>query len=149
MEFWQKYKTAIILIVITLGIIAIIYFWGKGEGKKYVPEDIVIPTDTQPTGTGPQFNPGVYTDAIYEDLSCNFCLHSTVPYNAVMKLSNSQLAILYNDWNKRYAKDFDNKTIIQAIKGEYTLWNTAWVQATYNLVLRLESLPGTQGRIKN
>lgn len=145
-EFWEKYKMGIITIVIILVIIGVIYYSGKSAGRKYVPDDVVIPPDLQHPGDPKTFNPGPYTDAIYEDVSCYFCVHSSTPYTSAMKLSNSQLAAIYNDWNKRYAKDFDSKTIIQAISGEYTLnVLSGWAQATADLVTRLRSLPGTQG----
>jgi hypothetical protein len=145
MKFWNDYKGIIITVIIIIVIVFLIYYFGKQAGKKYVPKDIIIPPDLQHPGDPSTFNPGTYTDAIYQDVSCYLCLHSSTPYNSAMNLSNSQLAALYNDWNQRYAEKFDSKTIIQAITGEYTLFNTQWVQATADLLTRLRSLPGTQG----
>lgn len=126
-------------------IIAIIYFVGRGQGRKYVPNDIVIPPDTQQSGTPGMYNPGPATDAIFEDLDEVVGVHETEPYVAAMKLSNSQLAAIYNDWNQRYAKDFKGKTIIQAINGEFTVWNYDWAVIAGQLVNRFRTLPGAQG----
>lgn len=143
-ENWTAKKTLIaILIILAIGVI--IYFVGKGAGKKYVPDDIVIPPDTQAPGTPGIYNPGPATDAIYEDLDEIWGYHESGPYIAANKLSNSQLAAIYNDWNKRYAKDFDSKTIIQAMEDESTVWNVAWTTIVGQLINRFKTLPGAQG----
>lgn len=147
-EFWEKYKMIIIIIVIILIIAGVIYYIGRNAGGKYVPKDIVIPYDTQAPGTPGIYNPGPVTDGIYEDLKEIVGIHETEPYRAAMKLSNSQLAAVYNDWNQRYAKDFESKTIIQAIQDEMTVWNYSWAIVTGDLVTRFKTLPGAQGRTK-
>lgn len=148
-EFWTKYKMLIISIVFILIIVGIIYYVGKHAGKKYVPDDIIIPGDLHNPGDPKTFNPGPYTDAIHYDLSCYFCVHSPTPYSSAMKLSNSQLAAVYNDWNKRYSEKFDHQTLIQAIQSEFTILpGNPWGQATADFVARLKSIPGTQGRIQ-
>ena len=148
-EWWNKNKGIVITIFIILVIIGVIYYLGKGAGKKYVPNDIVIPPDTQSSGSPSVFNPGPYTDAIHEDLDEIWGVHEAKPYAAANKLSNSQLAAIYNDWNKRYAKDFDSKTIIQAIEDEKTiLIFSDWAVVAGQLVNRFKTLPGAQGRIK-
>lgn len=147
-QFWTKNSGLIITIVIILIIVGIIYYVGKHAGTKYKPMDIVIPPDIQAPGTPGIYNPSPITDAIYEDVSEKFGVHETEPYAAALKLSNSQLAAVYNDWNQRYSEKFDHKTIIQAIQGEYTIWNYDWKIITGQLVNRFKTLPGTQGRIK-
>lgn len=148
-EFWDKNATLIIWVIIVLVIVGIIYYAGRKRGKQYVPQDIVIPVDTQSPGTPSTYNPGPITDAIHEDLDEAFGYHESQPYRAALKLSNSQLAAVYNDWNKRYARDFDGKTIIQAIEDEYTLWNITWATVAGELVARFRTLPGAQGRKRN
>lgn len=144
-EFWNKNSQIIILILVVLVVVGIIYWIGKRQGKKYVPDDILIPSDTQSPGTPGMYNPGPITDGLYEDLDEVFGVHEAEPYRAALKLSNSQLAAVYNDWNKRYAKEFDSKTIIQAIQGEYTVWNYDWWLIAGELVRRFKTLPGAQG----
>lgn len=161
-EYWAKYKFLIITIIIILAIVWAIYYFGKEEGSKYVPNDIVIPPDLQPntstidengnvvpiTYTTPQgtiFNPGPYTDAIFRDLDCIFCFHDAGPYNDAMALSNSQLAAIYNDWNQRYSEKFDKQTLIQALEGDFSTWNLVWEHTLQDLVIRLKSIAGTQG----
>lgn len=148
-EYWKKNSGIIITILIVLAVTGIIWYFAKRSGKKYVPKDIVIPPDTQPNGTSGVYNPGPITDGIYEDLDEVIGVHESEPYTAAMKLSNSQLAAVYNDWNQRYAKDFDNKTIIQAIEGDFSAWNLSWASVVDNLLIRLRSLPGAQGRTQN
>lgn len=145
-EWWNKNKGIVITIFVILVIIGVIYYIGKGAGRKYVPDDIVIPTDTQSPGTPSNWNPGPYTDAIFQDLDEVFGVHEAKPYHAANQLSNSQLAAVYNDFNKRYSKDFDSKTIIQAIESEFTIWNQEWANIAGALVQRFKSLPGAQGR---
>lgn len=144
-DFWKRNSGLIITIVIIIAIILFIYFWGKHSGKKYVPNDILIPPDTQAPGTPGIYNPGPVTDAIFEDLDEVAGVHETGPYIAALKLSNSQLAAVYNDWNQRYAKDFNSKTIIQAINSDYTFWNYDWSVIAGQLVSRFKTLPGAQG----
>lgn len=148
-EFWDKYKIAIIFILIILIVAGIIYYVGKKAGSKYKPSDIVIPNDLQAPGTPNLYNPAPITDAIFEDLDERFGVHESEPYEAAMKLSNSQLAAVYNDWNKRYSSKFDNKTIIQALDGDFSVWNITWEHLVQNLITRFQTLPGAQGRNKN
>lgn len=154
-EFWAKNSGLIITIAIILIIIGIIYYVGKHAGRKYKPNDIIIPPDTQAPGTPGIYNPGPVTDAIFQDLDEVFGVHDAEPYQAAMKLSNSQLAAVYNDWNQRYSEKFDHKTIIQALKGDYSILHAVtygaaydWNELVRNLTARFESLPGVQGRIQ-
>lgn len=145
MEFWNKYKSIIITILVIAGILIGIYLYGQEQGKKYVPNDIIIPPDLQASGTPDVFNAGPYTDALFRDMDCTFCLRDSTPYSAALSLSNSQLAAVYNDWNKRYASQFDGMTIIQAINDERTVTNLGWTELAGALVRRFKSLYGAQG----
>lgn len=150
MKFWDEHKGLIITIIVIMVIIAIIFFVGKKAGGKYVPNDILIPQDTQAPGTPLNYNPGPVTDAIYEDLDEVWGYHSLAPYESALKLSNSQLAAVYNDWNKRYAEKFDGKTIIQAMEDDFSIipsYSIQWRATRDALVLRFRSLAGAQGRI--
>src|ERR1051325_2340441 len=121
-KFWDEYGNIVIIVVIAIIILMVIYFWGKSQGKKYVPQDVDLPEGEG----GANFNPGTYTDAIYEDLDEVAGVHEEEPYKNALALSNAQLAVIYNDWNHRYAKDFDNKDLIGAIQDDWTIWNEAW-----------------------
>lgn len=110
------------IILVVIGIILFIYLSGRAAGKRFVPKDVQIPIDTQPDGSTSTFNPGPYTDAIFNDIDEIFGFHSSVPYEALNKLSNSGLVAVYNDWNRRYYSK-DNETIVQAIQGEIAIIN--------------------------
>lgn len=145
MEYWNKYKGIIITAIIIGGIVWAIWYFGKKAGQKYVPDNIVIPPDLQAPGTPDKFNPGPYTDALFRDLDCIFCMHNEKPYKDALTLSNSQLAAIYNDWNKRYASEFDGMTIIQAIYDERAFYNPPWATVSDALAKRFKSLYGAQG----
>lgn len=134
----KNQKTYLVIGAILFVIIIAVYFYYRG--KRYTPKDVVLPSDTQAPGTDPNFNPGKYTDAIHEDLTSIFSLHDAAPYRTANTLSNSQLIAIYNDWNHRYAADFGSKNIIDAIKGDYTVWNIDWQEAASAFVSRLETL---------
>lgn len=160
-DYWARYKFIIITVIIILVIAYLIYYFGKKKGSQYTPQNVNIPPDLKPGGSvtdssgniipvytdsnGQTFNPGPYTDAIYADLSCYFCLHTATPYQSAMALSNAELATVYNDWNQRYAQKMSNETLIQAIQGDFTIWNTTWATSTGDFIVRLKSLTGTQG----
>lgn len=142
--FWEKYSEWIIIIALIIIAIVIIYFMGRKQGKKYTPDDVDLPPDTQPVGTDGSslstWNPGPITDAIAADLSEFWGSHDAQPYNDALALSNSQLVAVYNDWNHRYFNDFDQKTLIGAIQDDWTAWNYSWATATSTLVQKLKSL---------
>jgi hypothetical protein len=125
--------TLFLLLVMVLGV----YFLGRKSGKKYVPDEVELPPDTQPGGAT-NFNPGPVTDAIYRDIY-SWGLRSTQPYRDALNLSNSQLVAVYNDWNKRYFQK-DKETLPQAIAGERTLWNYDWTITAGALLSRFKSL---------
>lgn len=135
---WSKYKWWIIGGAILL--IALILFLVYRAGKKYRPETVILPPDTQPGGAT-TFDASSYTDAIHTDVTCYACLHSSAPYADANALSNSQIVAIYNDWNKRYYQE-DNETIVQAIKGERDTFglNFAWQYNAGTLVSRFQSL---------
>lgn len=135
-----KYKNVVIGIIIVIVVILIIYFWGKRNGKKYTPKEVTLPSDLQGAGVPTNWNPSSITDDIYEDLDEIVGVHSAIPYENALTLSNSQLVAVWNDWNKRYFNEFGNKNIVQAIKGETSLWNYDWALATANLVNRYATL---------
>ena len=149
MEFWNTYKTQIIWVLIILALIAIIFIWGRSQGSKYKPKDVPIPPDLQNPNDPKTYNPAPITDAIFQDLDEVFGVHNSAPYEAAIKLSNSQLAAVYNDWNRRYSQKFDHQTLIQALEGDFSVWNSNFEYTVKDLVLRLKSIPGTQGRFKN
>lgn len=126
------------IVVVVLGIILFIYFSGRAAGRKFVPKDVIIPSDTQPIGSTGNFNPGPYTDAVYNDIN-TFLPHSTAPYDDLIKLSNSQLVAVYNDWSQRYYSK-SNETMVQALKGESSLFNVAWVYGVDAVLKRFASL---------
>lgn len=135
-----KMKNVIIGIAIILVVILIIYFLGKRKGKKYTPQEVELPNDTQGASVPLNWNPGTITDDIFEDLDEVAGTHSAMPYNNALTLSNSQLVAVWNDWNNRYFESFDNKTMTQAIQGDSSFWNYAWALATESLVKRFDSL---------
>lgn len=108
--------------------------------NRYVPAKTVqLPPDIQAGGIT-TFNPGQYTDAIFEDLDEVIGVHEAGPYNEALKLSNSQFVAIYNDWNERYKSKFDNKDIISAIEGEFTAWNYSWASVAGTFVQRMKTL---------
>lgn len=139
-SIFGKYRNIVIGIIIVIVVVLIIYFWGKRNGKKYTPKDVTLPADTQGTGVPLNWNPATITDDIHEDLDEIVGVHSAIPYENAITLSNSQLVAVWNDWNHRYFNDFGNKNIVQAIKSETSLWNYDWALATKALVERYASL---------
>lgn len=137
MNFFDKYKWWLLGAIVVIGLsIAFIVVYKKG--KKWAPGKVDLPPDTQPGGAT-NFEPGPYTEAIWKDLDCVFCTHDSAPYEALMRLSNSQLVSIYNDWNARYFKK-NNETLIQAIEADFTVWNSTWATTASNVITRLESL---------
>jgi hypothetical protein len=138
----KNFKSTLIIIIVVLVILVSIFLLGRYKGKKYVPKEVSLPSDTQPInggGVSTSFNPGPYTDAIASDVYDFFSLHSSQPYNDVLALSNTQVVAIYNDWNKRYFSKH-NETLPAAIKAESTGWNYSWVTATGALITRLTKL---------
>lgn len=133
--FIIKYKWVIIAIIVLIIVIAIAY----NRGKSYRPGSVALPPDINP-GDSTTFNPTQYTDDIYNDLSCWFCVHSVKPYDAALRLSNTQLVAVWNDWNRRYYEKFDNQNLITAINGDYSFSNGLFNNSGNNLVVRLEGL---------
>jgi hypothetical protein len=113
----KEYKNIVIALIVTVIIVLIIYFVGKRAGKKYIPSSVDLPSDT-PTGGNYTFNPGPYTDALYQDIYEKVGLRNKQAYTDFLNLGNSQIVAVYNDWNKRYYSE-DNETLTQAIDGEY------------------------------
>lgn len=120
----KNWKPILITFVAVLAVALIIYFAGKKAGKATLPQEVKLPSDTQNQNRqeNPTFNPGPYTDAIYQDIYEVLGMHNKAPYVELLKLSNTELVAVYNDWNKRYYSK-DKETIVQAIKGEWTIWN--------------------------
>lgn len=138
---WAKYRWYIIAGAILL--IALILYLVFRAGKKYRPSTVILPPDTQPGGIT-TFNPGTYTDALYNDIVCWFCTRDIAAWQDLLELSNSQIVAVYNDWNKRYYEK-DKQTLVQALKGEYTtsiIFGTAldWKDLADTVVARFQSL---------
>lgn len=131
-------KNIAIVIVVILIIVAIIYFLGKRAGKKTTPQEVELPSDIQPNEIT-SFNPGPYTDAIFQDVNELFGFRDAEPYNQALGLSNTQLVAVYNDWNQRYLNKV-GKTMTKAIQDETTLWNYSFISAAKTLIDRLKNL---------
>lgn len=125
------------IVLITIIIIIIVVY--KYKHKYVAAKDVQLPSDTQAGGIT-TWNAGQYTDAIYNDLNDVASLHDSKPYTDALSLSNSQVVAIYNDWNDRYKSKFNNKDLISAIEGDFTIWNYSWATAAGNLVERLKSL---------
>lgn len=138
MQQLSKYKTVIGVVIGIIIIIAVIYILGRRSIKNRIPKDVELPPDTQP-GDQTNFNPGPFTDAIYEDISEIIGVHDSQPYQALLGLSNSQLVAVYNDWNQRYYNKY-KQTLTQAIAGESSVWNYSWLSVAGTLIDRLKSL---------
>lgn len=132
-EFLNKNKRYIFVIIVAGGILYYVYTQGKNKS----PKDVVLPPDIQPNGAS-NYNPGTITDRIYNDINCVFCLHTSAPYDEALKLSNSQLVSVWNDWNKRYWKK-NKETLSAALLGESSI-NQIWGNVTKTLVDRYKSL---------
>lgn len=132
-DFLFKNKKYILIGVVVL----VVGYYIYRQGKKYVPKDVVLPPDIQPGGAT-NFNAGSFTDAVYDDVYCYFCLHSATPYNNILTLSNSELVAVYNDWNKRYFSK-DNETLVAALLKESSI-NQIWLNAVKNVIERYKSL---------
>lgn len=131
-------KSIAIVILIILVIVAVIYFLGRRAGKKQTPQEVELPSDIQPNEIV-SFNPGPYTDAIFEDVNETFGFRDAEPYNQALGLSNTQLVAVYNDWNQRYFNKV-GKSLTKAIQDETTLWNYSFISAAKTLIDRLKSL---------
>jgi len=127
-------------VIIIVAIIVILYLLYRAYKNRYVPaKDVQLPSDTQAGGIT-TWNPGQYTDSIFEDLDEVAGVHEAKPYTEALNLSNSQMVAIYNDWNSRYKSKFDNKDIIAAIEGEWTVWNYSWTTAAGNFITRMKTL---------
>lgn len=131
-------KAILIAIAAILVVVAIIYFLGKKAGKRITPQEVELPSDIQPNEVS-SFNPGPFTDAIFEDVNETFGFRDAQPYNQALGLSNTQLVAVYNDWNNRYFNKA-HKTMTKAIQDETTIWNYSFISAAQTLIDRLKSL---------
>jgi hypothetical protein len=138
MQLIAKYKTGLIVMVSIIIIIVIVYILGRRSIKKQIPKEVELPSDTQ-SGNSSNFNPGPYTDAIYEDITEIFGTRDSKPYQDLLGLSNTQLVAVYNDWNQRYYSK-SKETLTQAIAKETTIWNYSWLSVAGTLINRLKSL---------
>lgn len=138
MQTLAKYKTVIGIVVSIIIIITVIYILGRRSIKKQIPKDVELPSDTQ-AGGQTNFNPGPFTDAVYEDITEIIGTRDSVPYQNLLGLSNSQLVAVYNDWNQRYYSKV-KQTLTQAIADEMTIWNYSWVTVAGTLIERLKGL---------
>ena len=134
-KFWEKYSTEIIIGVLLIVAILVIYFVGKSSGKKYTPKDVELPGDTSTGGT--EFNPGKYTDIVWNNVEGGAWNHDADTLQTVANLSDSQLVAVYNDWSKRYYEKRGNETMTTALISEYSPL-FAWDTIRDGLVARLE-----------
>jgi hypothetical protein len=135
-KIWEQYQHIIIIAVLTIAVIAVIWYWAYHSGKKYVPKDVVLPVDSN---TGDQtFNPGKYTDIVYNQVY-GFIMfaHNNELLQSVANLSDSQLVAVYNDWSKRYFEK-DKETMTQALEGEVWPGDPSWSAIKDGIVSRLK-----------
>lgn len=144
MKWLNEYKWILLAIIITA---IVIYYFGKKAGQAVAPKTVTLPGDIIGPG-GNQFNPGPYTDGMYNDIYGGlFTPRDSTPYANALNLSDSQLVAVYNDWNNRYwAKD--NETIIDALNGEHLAFmSTSFRDLRDQLVSRFQKLV-SQGAVK-
>ena len=135
-DFWGKYSEIIIIVGIIIVAVVLIFFFGKGKGKKWAPDEVKLPPDTQ-SGSG-DFNPGPYTDDVKKEIYA-WGFRDSTPLEKINALSNSAFVAVYNDWNKRYFTK-DNETLVQAVEKESSLWNYAWDSAKLTFKTRAAQL---------
>ncbi len=75
------------------------------------------------------WSPKPITDNLYNVIAGWWTMASTkeVAFKAFndLPMDNMRIAV-YNDWNKRKAKDYDNWTLTQAVKGEWNVVYLTW-----------------------
>jgi hypothetical protein len=139
----KQQKTYLIIAAVALLFLVVFALYFYKKGKKYTPQDVTLPPDLNAPGTTQTWNPGSHTDEIYKDLSEIWGVHESEPYNALNKLSNSQLAAVHNDWNHRYAEEFEGQTLAQAIRSDFTVWNSSWSTIAGAVADRLDKITGS------
>lgn len=111
---------ALVNIFLTVAIIiAIVYFAGRWSAKNKVakPEKIPVPPDLDPNAGG-NWNPGPVTDALYDEIyRWPVWTRDNKPFAVANALNDTRLAMVINDWNRRYFTK-DKETLFEAIKGE-------------------------------
>ena len=79
-----------------------------------------------PTGGGcDDYDPKALTDAIYKDVSCNFCLRDKQLYTTLLGLADCQLRKVYNYWNATYYNE-NNQSLPVAIADE-----SSWLDSQF------------------
>ncbi len=125
-----KYKTYMIVIGIAVVVIAVIYFIGRKAGKNasYNPWQAPLPEDA-PHGTGLLVVDGAKVRTIADDLYADLDKWDWNPFTMVRdvdvykrfnSLSDTEFVAVYNDWNARFSSEFNGKSLLVVIKGEYS-----------------------------
>lgn len=111
-------QNTIKITLVVLGIIAGIVIYKKIKDYLSRPPMVPIPNDQTSSGAPiNQFDPKPITDAIHQDVYEIFGSRNNQAYNDFLNLSNSEIAVVYNDWTNRYYSA-DGETLTTAIAGE-------------------------------
>ena len=137
-------KSVIITIFLIVLFLVAIYFAGKWSASTPRPKEVKLPADLD-EDSGKYWNPGPITDGLYEDIYAGpFSTRNVKPYRDALQLSNSKLAAVMNDWNRRYFKK-DNETLSDAISGEFfSFFDTSFRVIRDQLSARLKTVEQLQ-----
>jgi hypothetical protein len=132
-----KYKTLMMIIGVVAALTAIIYFIGRRAGKNAAssPWNAPLPADGQHATGLLVVDPAkvrTVSDDLYLDLKkwdwnpITFSRNVAI-YEQFNSLSDTEFVAVYNDWNIRFSKEFNGKSLLIVIKDE-----TGWGLARFN-----------------
>jgi hypothetical protein len=137
----MKDKAPMYLVIALVIILVIIFFVGKSYGKNLPPKSIADPKDNADGTTN--YNPTALTDSLFNDIEGISWLtyHDTDPYINLNKLSDTNIVVVMNDWDKRYYNKH-KETLFEAIGNEYYL--PTQIETIYAVMDRLRKLEQTR-----
>jgi hypothetical protein len=128
----------ILYITISVVIVAfVLWFVVKRYIKNRKPPQIDIPDDL---GSNNNYNPTAMTDALFNAIQGMSVYDNTSIYQQFNSLSDNEMALVMNDWDKRYFSKW-NQTLFQAFSKEY-FWftNKTLMNSIYKRLEKLEQL---------
>ena len=148
-KIWSKHHKAILIVLAVIVFVVIIWTVAKKMGQKKAPVtyDLTNPT----TGQQVQFNPGVLTDQLYNDMKPHsfwsfqgWTGRNLSPYQEWLKLWDAQFKAVADDWRIRYYSLSGNKTIFEKLAGEvdytFTIGGNSFASLRDQILARARNL---------
>jgi len=138
-DFLRANPIILVLLIVAIASITF-YFIGRRKGKT---GQFAKPVTNPGTGGG-SFNPGTYTDRAAEQFDGYAWNFNGQIFEELLILPDWQLEAVLNDWQQRYASEFNGRTFAQQLAREkdYSLpWACCpWAELRDNLIKKIQNL---------